>query len=541
MKGRIMRIENGKFYVITERGDFVSADAVDGFECGDEVEVKNEVMPSYFKPIASIAAAVIIVFGGIYGYHVPVRYVDVCINPEIQLSLNVFDRVVRVQGKNSDGRKIVSTKKLKNENVTEAIGDIVSSARTLGYMSNGDEGERDVIVSVFGSGADELSKKIPLDNVRVVDEDDCEMAKKQDIPVGKYVLMNELAKADGTQSLEKAKDMSVKQIIDRINDVKKSDKPVQTPQPVSIQPTAAPTDAPVVSETTEQPQEQTIKKSAPLAAVIHKPTIAPSKSSSRSTSTKSTSKSVTKTSTASSKSGTIKSTASPTSKPSSSPSASTGILFPTEKPKPTTLPSFDDITRPSANGDKSADKNNSGDSDKTSAGKQTQSSGSGSQTPSVPKQNEPSEVKQESRPQTSDEQKTPDRPSANESQPQQSINAKKEQPQTKPSGSEGGANGGSQARNEGAKPKEDSSRGGAELQSVPSSKTADKPTQAVQGGDSKPSAPRSDSARQPSAPRTDGAKQPSQPSGGQRDSSGSGSQPTRGGENRGGGNGGSPQ
>lgn len=544
-----MRIENGKFYVITEKGDFVSADAVDGFECGDEVEIKNEVMPSYFKPIASIAAAVIIVFGGIYGYHVPVRYVDVCINPEIQLSLNVFDRVVEVQGKNSDGRKIASAKKLKNENVTEAIGDIVSSARTLGYMSNGDEGERDVIVSVFGSGADELSKKIPLDNVRVVDEDDCEMAKKQDIPVGKYVLMNELAEADETQSIEKVKDMSVKQIIDRIDDVKKADKPVQTPPPVSAQPTAAPIETPDVSEPTAQPQEQTIKRSAPLAEIIHKPTIAPSKtaapskSSARSSSSKSTAKSSSKTNTSSSKSSTVKSTSSPTAKPSESPSSSTGILFPTEKPKATLLPSFDNVTRPAANSDKSTDKNtassaadkndSSVNADKKNTNKQQPSGNSGSQNP-------PSEEKQENKPQTSNEQKTPERPTESVNQPPQNTSAQKEQPQTKPSGSESSANSGSQERNESAKPKENSSYGGAELQSAPSSKASDKPSPASLGSDSKPSAPRTDSAKQPSAPRSDSAKQSSQSGGGESNSHAGGSQPTRGGENRGG-NGGSPQ
>lgn len=345
MKGRIMRIENGKFYVITENGDFVSAKALDGFECGDEIEVKNEIIPSYMiKPIASIAAAAVIVIGGIYGYHIPVRYVDICINPEIQLSLNALDRVISVQGKNDDGEKIADTSRLKNESVSDAIDDIVESARELGYMDSDNGGERDVIVSVFGNGADKLSKKIPVDNVRIVDKEDCENAKKADIPVGKYVLINELSKADESQSVDTAKNMSVRQIIDKINNIDKRQKPTSMPGAENVQTEPEKTSEPVLKEESKSTEK-------PLAKIIHKPTMEPtarpsgSKSKAASVQTKAPSDDTSKPKNEDKKQteqvgGTLQ-------QPSDKPTVS----IPVERPSAAIIPSFDKTARPPQNTD----------------------------------------------------------------------------------------------------------------------------------------------------------------------------------------------
>lgn len=287
MRGRIIKIENNKFYLITENGEFVDADATDGFECGDEVEIKKD-MPSYIKPLASMAAAVVIMLGGVRAYHIPVRYVDLCINPEIQLALNVLDRVIAVEGKNSDGEKIVSSdglsSGLKNETVDDAIGEIVDTARSFGYMENGEDGERDVIVSVYGSNAEKLSKKITMENVRVVGKSDCENAQRANIPVGKYVLMKELESVD-VQSKENTAQMSVKQLIDKIDEVKKrpAATPVPTKKPV---PTVTPTSAPVA---TAEPTTAPAEKPAPTSATksTQKPTAVSASKKSTAKSTKS--------------------------------------------------------------------------------------------------------------------------------------------------------------------------------------------------------------------------------------------------------------
>ncbi len=359
MKGRIMSIENGKFYLITKNGEFTSADAVKGFAVGDEVEIKNS-MPSYMKPIATVAAAFLIMCGGVWGYHIPVRYVDVCINPEIQLSLNILNRVVNVEAKNDDGEKIVSSQNLKNDSINDAIGEIVNSARSFGYMQNGTDGERDVIVSVYGNGAYELSTKIPLNNVRVVEDSDREKAEAANIPVGKYVLIDELSRVDSEQNKDDAKDLSVREIIDKINAAKSAPKPTPTPLPES---TPEPTETPVVTETPVETQQPASVAKATTRSGSSKTTTVASNKKTTITNKKTT---ITKNSSGSSKNNTaIKaSTTSKTAtaskstpKPTSSPVSVQVSAAPSKMQSATPLPSFNDVKRPSANN--SSDKNGS--------------------------------------------------------------------------------------------------------------------------------------------------------------------------------------
>lgn len=358
MKGRIIKIENNKFYLITETGEFMSADAVKGFECGDEVEIKKE-MPAYTKPLASMAAAVLIMIGGVYAYHIPVRYVDVCINPEIQLSLNVLDRVIAVEGKNTDGEKIISSNELsdelKNESIDDAIDDIVDTARSFGYMQNDDNSERDVIVSVYGNNAEKLSKKIPLNNVRVVDESECEKAEKANISVGKYVLIKELEKVDVNKETNTAS-MSVKQIIDKIDEIKSRPKATSSPTPVptaSASPTATPTLSPQPAQSATATVQPT--KSPSVSAVSRASSKKTTASRSVSTAKKST-KSSTKPSIFSSNKLSVSAsnkftltTPTPTSKPNIVQVSATSS--PTKAPEkvPTAIPSFNDVKRPSPN------------------------------------------------------------------------------------------------------------------------------------------------------------------------------------------------
>lgn len=358
MKGRIIKVENSKFYLITENGEFMSADAVKGFECGDEVEVKKE-MPAYIKPLASIAAAVFIVIGGVYGYHIPVRYVDVCINPEIQLSLNVLDRVIAVEGKNTDGEKIISSNKLsnglKNESIDSAIDDIVDTARSFGYMKNDDNSERDVIVSVYGNNAEKLSKKIPLDNVRVVNETDCEMAEKANISVGRYVLIKELEKVD-TEEKTNTANMSVKQIIDKIDEIKSRPKATSSPAvapSVTILPTVAPELSPQpkpTSTVTAQPTK------TPTVSKVSKSNEKKSSVTNSVAAVKKTTQSSKKTSIFTSNKSTVNvsdkftlTTPSPTVKPSIVQTSATSS--PTKAPKitPTVKPQTNEIKRPLPN------------------------------------------------------------------------------------------------------------------------------------------------------------------------------------------------
>jgi len=51
----------------------------------------------------SIAVVGLLAYGGFAVYKTPVNYVSIDINPSVELGLNLFDRVVSVEGMKEDG------------------------------------------------------------------------------------------------------------------------------------------------------------------------------------------------------------------------------------------------------------------------------------------------------------------------------------------------------------------------------------------------------------------------------------------------------
>lgn len=92
---------------------------------------------------ASIAAALILTTGLLMGgnilYATPVSWIDVDINPSVELGMNLFQRVVSVEAMNEDGDALVSGLELRGKPANSAVSALVMEAAEMGYFPSKNE------------------------------------------------------------------------------------------------------------------------------------------------------------------------------------------------------------------------------------------------------------------------------------------------------------------------------------------------------------------------------------------------------------------
>ncbi len=83
--------------------------------------------------VVLIAFVLVIISCYIY-YNNPVSYVSIDINPSIMLTINRFDRVIKVEGLNEDAKKLIENIKLYGVDIVLATEKITNKAVELGYL-----------------------------------------------------------------------------------------------------------------------------------------------------------------------------------------------------------------------------------------------------------------------------------------------------------------------------------------------------------------------------------------------------------------------
>ncbi|HQO69685.1 MAG TPA: hypothetical protein PLH71_05245, partial [Clostridia bacterium] len=109
------------------------------YTIGKEVDAGMTTKIMTIKTAITVAAASLLLALGLgtSSYYVPARYVSVDINPSIEYSLNMYNRVVDVKGVNQDGENILeelNIKALKNKKIEDALSMTISQAAKEGYL-----------------------------------------------------------------------------------------------------------------------------------------------------------------------------------------------------------------------------------------------------------------------------------------------------------------------------------------------------------------------------------------------------------------------
>jgi hypothetical protein len=124
-----------------------------------------------FTKITAIAASFLMVIGiGAFTYFHQSTYVSLDVNPSLEFSLNMYDRVLSVKGVNDDGVQIlenVDLDNLSNKTIDEAIKLTVQNITEQGYFDGDTTGE--MVITVSGK---DLKKSAELaDKLKKISEE----------------------------------------------------------------------------------------------------------------------------------------------------------------------------------------------------------------------------------------------------------------------------------------------------------------------------------------------------------------------------------
>lgn len=143
MKGIVAEISGKSAVVLTQTGSFKKVKATSDMVVGKEIDLNhpagNSNMTRTVMKVTSLAAAGLLVLAaglGAYSYTLPYSYVHVDINPSIELTVNIYDRIIRAEALNVDGEELLSNNDLKNIKVNTAVTQLLNTAVQQGYLNN---------------------------------------------------------------------------------------------------------------------------------------------------------------------------------------------------------------------------------------------------------------------------------------------------------------------------------------------------------------------------------------------------------------------
>jgi len=243
VKAVIVDIKEKYAVALKENGEFVRIRNKGEYKVGYEYDIEKPFLTRKFARIASIAAAFVLIVGvgaGVYSYNMPYTYVDLEINPSVEITSNIFDRIINVRGLNDDGQQLVLQGGIKNRVLKEGIDIILSNAVEQGYLKRDQENAIVITVSVKDSSkAEQLEKSIEAAaaeklqsysvNSEILIEETTvdnrhEAVIEYGITSGKMNLINKLIEKDPSLKIEDLKDKPVKDIMKSIKELKRSEE-----------------------------------------------------------------------------------------------------------------------------------------------------------------------------------------------------------------------------------------------------------------------------------------------------------------------------
>lgn len=156
-------------------------------------------------------------------YYYEAAYVDLDINPSVELTVNRFDRVIGANAYNADGEEILSKLEIMHDRVEDALTKIIDATAQNGKLHQ--EGLVSVTLQASSANMQPLLENLEARvtqttsnhggvnvDVFAVDSATRAAALALQISPAKYLAILELQKVDPTATVEKCKDHSILEI-----------------------------------------------------------------------------------------------------------------------------------------------------------------------------------------------------------------------------------------------------------------------------------------------------------------------------------------
>jgi hypothetical protein len=276
MRAVIVEIEDKTAIVLDCKGGFRKIKNTHGLYVGYEVDIpstKGFTVNTVAK-FASLAAVFILAAGlgyGAYSYSQPYSYVDVDINPSIELTVNRYDRIINASGINGDGKKVLEKGKYLNKSIEDGIKSILKAATETGYLKNNiengvlitisskaDEKASQIKEKVQGAAsgqlkADNTNTNVVLENMEPEKrEEEKVISDKLGISPGKLALIQKAIELEPAKKVDDLKDQPVREIMKDINEHKKENKTKNTDDKKSAQNQIKSDDTKATKDTNDQ-------------------------------------------------------------------------------------------------------------------------------------------------------------------------------------------------------------------------------------------------------------------------------------------------
>lgn len=198
---------------------------------------RNSILPI----CAACACLCLVVFGWMFRNNQAESYIELDINPSLEIAVNKKNQVLKLEAMNSDAKKVIDNIKWKRKDVDIVVDNILDEMLNEGYFK---DAENMILLSVENKNSkkaeelmDHLEQKIQafLNSKDVYptiirqmirgNEEERNMAKAYNMSMGKLYLIKEIMKLSDDLSFEELADRSIKELTDTYEKLKEETKP----------------------------------------------------------------------------------------------------------------------------------------------------------------------------------------------------------------------------------------------------------------------------------------------------------------------------
>lgn len=184
---------------------------------------KRAKVVNYKHLLPAFACMALLLIGGYWFYFIPTVEISIDINPSVELGVNRFNRIISFESYNDDGQELIDSLDIKFMDYSEAVDQIVESEDIVSLLSN------DEIMTIAVIGTDSTQSEEILSNIQsctagknntycyFAHSEEVKMAHEVGLSYGKYKAYLELQTLDPTITVDEIKNMTMREIRDRIN------------------------------------------------------------------------------------------------------------------------------------------------------------------------------------------------------------------------------------------------------------------------------------------------------------------------------------
>lgn len=186
MKGIVVEIDNKDAIILAEDGLFTKVKNIN-YEIGQSIKIKEnrKTGSKLIAGAASFVAAMAVCTIGAFAYYTPTDYVSLDVNPSVEYSINMFNRILDVKAVNDDGEEILSSLDLNNMTIETAVKATLDKLIVDGYLADDPNGGVVITTSNDELGeAEQLAAELEQEIQTYLDSQDGIVAKVEAEAVG---------------------------------------------------------------------------------------------------------------------------------------------------------------------------------------------------------------------------------------------------------------------------------------------------------------------------------------------------------------------